>query len=138
MSKTGAITTEIPAVLGSDFCGLVVQDGPGCNKLQTGDYVFGLCRLGRNQFSPFQETFLVDEDLVFRKDGRIEPEAAAGVGLGVLTSALGIVVGGKKPLPHHGTKIAEHDEWIVVLGGSGSVGHYAVQVWHRTPYRSHC
>lgn len=48
----------------------------------------------------------------------------------------GIVVGGKKPLPHHGTKIAEHDEWIVVLGGSGTVGQYAIQVWTREPIRS--
>ena len=86
MSKTGIFTTEMPAVLGSDFCGLVVQVGEGCEKLQTGDYAFGVCRLGMNQFAPFQETFLVDEDLVFKKEeeGRIAPEIAASMGVGVL------------------------------------------------------
>jgi NADPH:quinone reductase-like Zn-dependent oxidoreductase len=31
-------------------------------------------------------------------------------------------------LPSPGTKAEEKDEWIVVLGGSGTVGQFAVQV----------
>ena len=84
MSEHGILTTEMPAILGSDFCGLVVEVGPGCTKLQIGDYAFGLCRLGQNHFSPFQETFLVDEDLVFKAADRPEPVLAAGIGVGVL------------------------------------------------------
>lgn len=87
MSNTGILTTEMPAILGSDFCGLVVEDGEGCEKLQTGDYVFGVCRLGQNKFAPFQETFLVDEDIVFKREGRVDPEVAASIGVGVLVLA---------------------------------------------------
>lgn len=31
-------------------------------------------------------------------------------------------------LSRDGTKAAEKDEWIVVLGGSGTVGQFAVQI----------
>ena len=44
------------------------------------------------------------------------------------TSAFGIIVGAKVPLPEPGAKVAEKDEWLIVLGGSGTVGHYAIQV----------
>jgi NADPH:quinone reductase-like Zn-dependent oxidoreductase len=32
-------------------------------------------------------------------------------------------------LPEEGVKAPEKDEWVVILGGSGSVGQYAVQVF---------
>jgi NADPH:quinone reductase-like Zn-dependent oxidoreductase len=44
------------------------------------------------------------------------------------TAALGILAGTKLDLPEVGATAAEKDEWIVVLGGSGCVGHFMVQV----------
>lgn len=41
---------------------------------------------------------------------------------------LGLVAGLGIKLPEPGTKTEEKDEWIIVLGGSGSVGAVAVQV----------
>lgn len=31
-------------------------------------------------------------------------------------------------LPEHGSKVDELDQWILVLGGSGTVGQFAIQV----------
>lgn len=44
------------------------------------------------------------------------------------TSALGILVAGQISIPEPGTNVEERDEWIVVLGGSGTVGQAAIQV----------
>lgn len=92
MAKTGMLTMSMPAIMGSDFCGLVIEAGSECTKLQTGDYVFGLCRLGQNQYSPFQETFLVDEDTVFKKEKGLGAEVAAGLGVGVVVSRIRRIV----------------------------------------------
>jgi NADPH:quinone reductase-like Zn-dependent oxidoreductase len=84
MAQSGILTTEMPAILGSDFCGIVDEVGSDCTKLQVGDHVFGLCRLGQNPYSPFQDKFLVDEDLAFKRPERLDAEVAASVGVGVL------------------------------------------------------
>jgi NADPH:quinone reductase-like Zn-dependent oxidoreductase len=84
MAKYGGMLTEMPAILGSDFTGRVVQAGSEVTKFDTGDYVFGLCRLGQVKYSPFQETFLVDEDAAFRLPGTVSAAAAATMGTAVL------------------------------------------------------
>lgn len=81
---TGLLVTEWPAVLGSDCVGVVVDVGPDCEKLQKGDYVFGCAPLGQNRFTPLQETFLVVEDVFFKKPANISVEEAATVGVGLL------------------------------------------------------
>lgn len=87
MAQTAILTTELPAVLGSDECAVVVETGEGCTRLNKGDYVYGLSRLGQNAYSPFQETFLVDEDLIFKKPDGITPEDATIIGTGVLVGS---------------------------------------------------
>ena len=87
MQHSGALILEFPAVLGSDAFGVVVAAGEGCTKLKTGDYVYGCVRIGQNEFSPFQETFLADEDLVFKNHG-LAPEDACTVGVGYLVSPI--------------------------------------------------
>ncbi|CAH0005476.1 unnamed protein product [Clonostachys byssicola] len=135
MAQSGILTTEMPAILGSDFCGIVDEVGSDCTKLQVGDHVFGLCRLGQNPYSPFQDKFLVDEDLAFKRPERVDAEVAASVGVGVLTSAYGIIVGGDVALPKPGQEVNPKDEWIVVLGGSGTVGQYAIQLARLCGYK---
>ncbi|VUC23793.1 unnamed protein product [Clonostachys rosea] len=136
MAQSGILTTEMPAILGSDFCGIVDEVGNSCTKFQVGDHVFGLCRLGQNPYSPFQDKFLVDEDLAFKKPERLDAEVAASVGVGVLTSAYGIIVGGDVALSKPGQEVTPKDEWIVVLGGSGTVGQYAIQLARLCGYKA--
>ncbi|KAG8422793.1 hypothetical protein J3459_010044 [Metarhizium acridum] len=135
MQKYGILILDWPAVLGSDFCAQVIETGPECTKLKKGDYVYGVCRLGQRAYSPFQETFLVDEDLVLKVEGALTPAQASTIAVGALTSAFGIIVGAKVPLPAPGTKVPERDEWLIVLGGSGTVGHYAIQIARLCGYK---
>lgn len=54
----------------------------------------------------------------------------------IQTSSLCLLAGGDLKLPEEGIKAPEKDEWIVVLGGSGTVGQFAVQV--KTPGSHFC
>ncbi|KID91956.1 oxidoreductase, zinc-binding dehydrogenase family superfamily [Metarhizium guizhouense ARSEF 977] len=135
MQKYGTLIHDWPAVIGSDFCAQVIETGPECTKVKKGDYVYGVCRIGQKAYSPFQETFLVDEDLVFKVEGALTPAQASTIAVGTITSAFGIIVGAKVPLPAPGTKVPERDEWLIVLGGSGTVGHYAIQIGRLCGYK---
>jgi NADPH:quinone reductase-like Zn-dependent oxidoreductase len=81
---TGLLINEWPAVLGSDCVGVVIDVGTDCKKLKRGDYVFGCAPLGQNKFTPLQETFLVEEDVFFKKPSNLSIEEAATVGVGLL------------------------------------------------------
>jgi len=135
MQKYGILVLGWPAVLGSDFCAQVIETGAECSRLKKGDYVYSESQLGQTPYSPFQETFLVDEDYVFKVEGDLTPVQASTIGVGALTSAFGIFVGAKVEMPKPGTKVPERDEWLIVLGGSGTVGHYAIQIGRLCGYK---
>jgi len=86
MQHSGILIESWPAVIGSDVSAVVLETGPGCKKLQKGDYVYTCAPVGISEFSPFQETFLVNEDWVFKKSDAIGLEEAATVGAGLLVS----------------------------------------------------
>lgn len=128
MQHNGILITSWPAVIGSDVSGIVVSTGPDCKKLNKGDYIYGCVPVGLNKFSPFQETFLVEEDWMFKKGGNISLEEGCTIGAAVLTAALALMDGQDLPLPAPGEKAEQKEEWVVVMGGSGSVGRYVVQL----------
>ncbi|KAI5457846.1 chaperonin 10-like protein [Mariannaea sp. PMI_226] len=125
---TGLLVEEWPAVLGSDCVGVVLNVDAACTKLKPGDYVYGCAPIGQNKFTPFQETFLVEEDVMFKRPANISIEECCTIGVGLLTSALALIPGLELKLPKAGTQASEKDEWIVVLGGTGNVGQFAVQL----------
>lgn len=81
MRKTGILVVDWPAVLGSDFCAQVIETGSDCQRLKKGDWVYGDAQLGQESFGPFQETFLVDEDCVFKKPDNLTPAQASTLGV---------------------------------------------------------
>ncbi|KAJ2899998.1 oxidoreductase [Zalerion maritima] len=97
----------------------------------------------------FQETFLMDEDLTFKKGEYTSVEAAAVLGVGVLMEAplevLWLIIQERNSVqpsnrtglevPSPGTSVEEKDEWIVVMGASGTVGQYAVQIARLCGYK---
>ena len=147
MYQTGMLTMAMPAVLGSDFSGVVIEKGDQCTTLNKGDVVYGCSNLGQNRYSPFQETFVVDEASVFKKGENISREQAAATGVGILvsitwtliwllvvlmlrplqTAAFGTFINANITLPEAERKVPRRDEWLVVLGGSGTVGHFGIQ-----------
>jgi NADPH:quinone reductase-like Zn-dependent oxidoreductase len=86
MAQNGIFVTDTPAVLGSGFCGTVVEVGFGCARLKKGDCVFGLGSLGRTDYSPFQESFLIDERLPFKRGKILSPQDAASLGVSLMVS----------------------------------------------------
>ncbi|KAJ4297319.1 hypothetical protein N0V88_004237 [Collariella sp. IMI 366227] len=132
---TGLLINEWPAIIGSDCAGVVIEAGAGCTRLEVGDHVYGCAPLGQNKFTPFQETFLVEEDVFLKKSENFSVEEATTLGAGLLTAGLCVLAGMDLKLSENGTRAAENDEWIVVLGGSGTVGQFAVQIAHACGYK---
>jgi NADPH:quinone reductase-like Zn-dependent oxidoreductase len=86
MQHTGMLIPSWPAVIGSDVSGIVLEAGADCKKIKEGDYIFTCVPVGISEFSPFQETFLVEEDWVFKKGDNMGLEEACTVGAGLLVS----------------------------------------------------
>ena len=80
----GALVTEWPAIIGSDACAVVLETGEGCTKLKKGDHVYSCMLIGQNRYSPFQDTYLVKEDLVFLKTPTLSIEQGCTVGAGLM------------------------------------------------------
>ncbi|KAF4998883.1 hypothetical protein FGRMN_2814 [Fusarium graminum] len=125
---TGLLISEWPAIIGSDCAGVVVETGANVTKLSSGDHVCGVALLGQNKFAPFQETFLAQEDIFIKLSPGISVQDGCTIGSGLLTAALCLLSGADLKLPEEDTETYSKDEWIVILGGSGSVGQYAVQI----------
>ena len=108
---------KLPAVLGMDFAGTVEAVGEGVTDFQVGDEVYG-CAGGLGNISgSLAELMLADVNLVAHKPKNITMTEAAALPLVAITAYEGLtranVSAGKKVLVH---------------GGSGGVGHVAVQL----------
>lgn len=138
---------EWPAILGSDGAGVVIKVGPDVARLKVGDYVYSCAPVGQNRFTPFQDAYLAREDLLFKRGNNISLADSCTIGACLLvtirpcrpiienveltaqqTSSLCLLGGAGLELPEDGNKAQEKDEWVVVLGGSGNVGQFAIQV----------
>lgn len=141
------LVSEWPAILGSDGAGVVIDVGPDVTRLKVGDYVYSCAPIGQNRFTPFQQAYLAREDSLFKMGNNISLEDSCTIGACLLvnmracrpiietvkltaqqTSSLCLLSGAGLELPADGNKVQEKDEWIVVLGGSGNVGQFAIQV----------
>ena len=110
---TGLLAPKNP-VLGTDLAGEVVATGAGVTRFRTGQRVFGFAGRGGHA-----EYALVREDgaIVATPDGMTDAEAAA-LPFGALT-ALVFLRDVAKVSP---------GQSVLVVGGSGGVGVYAVQI----------
>src|SRR4051812_6590801 len=111
----GAIHT-LPAVLGHDFSGVVVESPFSAHPIRRGDEVFGMVMVPRLGGS-YAEYVSVPSLSVVRKPATLSHIEAAAVPLAALT-AWGMVVEVAKA--HEGQRMLIH-------AGSGGVGHFAVQ-----------
>ncbi|KAF5624487.1 zinc-binding alcohol dehydrogenase domain protein [Fusarium sp. NRRL 52700] len=132
---TGMMVNEWPAILGSDGAGVVVELGPDVNRLKLGDYVYSCAPVGQNKFTPFQDAYLAQEDLLFKRGNNISLEDSCTIGACLLTSSICLLTGAGLELPEDGNRAQEKDEWIVVLGGTGNVGQFAIQLGKACGYK---
>jgi NADPH:quinone reductase-like Zn-dependent oxidoreductase len=108
----------LPAVLGMDLSGIVVEVGGGVTAFAPGDEVFGMTGGVGGQQGSLAEYATVDALLLARKPPSLSMRAAAAVPLIFITAWEGLVDrAGIQP-----------DQTVLVHGGAGGVGHMAVQL----------
>ncbi|WP_035881667.1 zinc-dependent alcohol dehydrogenase family protein [Cupriavidus metallidurans] len=109
---------ELPAVLGTDMAGEIVAIGPSVSAFAVGDHVYGLTGGVRGLQGSLAEYANVDAALLAPKPKNLSMREAAAIPLVALTAWEGLV---DRANVQPGQK-------VLVQGGSGGVGHLAVQI----------
>ena len=108
----------LPAVLGMDMAGVVVQVGLGTTRFQVGDEVYGLVGGVGGLQGTLAEYASVDANLLARRPNRLSLRESAALPLVSITAWEGLV-----DRAHVGT-----GHKVLVHGGAGGVGHVAIQI----------
>jgi len=111
------LSPELPALLGMDLAGTITEIGEGVENYQVGDEVYGCAGGLADLPGALAEYMLADANLIALKPKNLSMREAAALPLVGITAYEGLqraqVSTGKKVLVH---------------GGSGGVGHIAVQL----------
>jgi NADPH:quinone reductase-like Zn-dependent oxidoreductase len=114
-----ALPQPLPLTLGSDLSGIVESVGPDVTNFAPGDEVFGVTN---SQFvGAYAEYAIASAKMIAKKPVSLDYNAAASVPVVAVTAW--------QALFEHG-KLAAGQK-VVIHGGAGSVGAYAVQLAHR-------
>lgn len=117
MGKDLPLSPDPPALLGMDFAGTIEQVGENVIDYAVGDEVYG-CAGGLSDLpGTLAEYIAADSDLIAHKPTNITMREAAALPLVAITAYEGLIRSGAKS----GQKILVH-------GGSGGVGHVALQI----------
>lgn len=115
--RSGAIKAPaFPCILGRDFSGTVAALGAGVTDLKVGDAVFGVLEGGRE--GTYCEKLTIKSSIVTIKPADLSHAEAASLALSGLTSIASI----------EDTLKLQRGETILINGGAGSVGGYAIQL----------
>ena len=110
--------TNVPAILGIDMAGVVEEVGEGLQSFSPGDEVYGMTGGVGNVQGSLAEYAAVDAALLARKPRNLTFREAAAIPLSFITAWEGLM-----DRAHAGT-----GKTVLVQGGSGGVGHIAVQL----------
>jgi NADPH:quinone reductase-like Zn-dependent oxidoreductase len=105
---------RLPYTLGRDFSGIVEKCGAQATRFKVGDEVFGIVNIYGGGYS---EKVAVDERAIALKPASIAHTHAAAIPLAGQTAWQGLF--------RHGQLKA--GQTVLIHGGSGGVGHYAIQ-----------
>lgn len=123
---------EYPAILGSDAAGVIAAVGPNVSNVSVGDRVFFQGIIGNYPSSTFQQYAKMPAALVGKTPSNISDDEAAGISLAtvaVLTGFYDKLTGHGLTAPwEEGGASAGKGKAIAILGGSSSVGQYAIQL----------
>lgn len=119
--RTGAAPyamPELPAVLGTDMAGVIIEVGAGVTEFKVGDEVFGLTGGVRGIQGSLAEYAAVDARLLAPKPANLSMREAAALPLVFLTAWEGLVDRAN----------VQMGQRVLIQGGAGGVGHMAVQI----------
>ncbi|KNC67628.1 zinc-dependent alcohol dehydrogenase family protein [Pseudoalteromonas ardens] len=111
------LSPALPAVLGMDFAGTVVEVGEGVTDFAVGDEVYGCAGGLADLPGALAEFMLADARLIARKPSNLSMREAAALPLVGITAYEGLQRAG-----------IGAGQQVLVHGGSGGVGHVAVQL----------
>ena len=109
---------RFPYILGRDFSGEIEACGKNVTDFKAGDPVFGVLPAGRE--GTYLEKLAIDANLIALKPNSLSHNDAAAIALTGLTALVAI----EDNLKLHA------GENILIHGGAGGVGSYAVQLAH--------
>jgi NADPH:quinone reductase-like Zn-dependent oxidoreductase len=112
------IPHQFPLVLGWDMAGVVEEVGYSAQRFQVGDQVFAYCRRPVVQHGSYAEWMTLPESYLAHKPNNLSFAEAAAVPLAALTAYQSIFVAAN----------LQANETLMVLGASGGVGSFAVQL----------
>lgn len=113
----GPLAPALPAVLGMDFAGVVDQVGEGVTEFSVGDEVYGCAGGLAGLQGTLAEFMLADVKLIAHKPKSISMREAAALPLVGITAYEGLIRAG-----------ISQGQKVLVHGGSGGVGHVALQL----------
>ncbi|KAI8900943.1 chaperonin 10-like protein [Globomyces pollinis-pini] len=116
-----ALKMNMPAILGIDFAGIVDSVGENVHGFKIGDEVYG--KLGTpNSNGSYAEFIKVDtkKDPLLLKPSNLSFEEAAAVGVTGFTAFVALV--------EHGKLEKNDGKKVLVIGASGGVGYWTVQL----------
>ena len=114
----GPIAPELPGILGMDVAGVVEAVGEGVSAFRVGDEVYGCAGGLRGIPGALAERMAADVRLLASKPAGLDFRQAAALPLVAITAWEGL---------YDKARVAE-GEWVLVYGGTGGVGHVAVQL----------
>lgn len=116
--NAGHAKATLPAILGMDMAGIVVEAGQNVKNFKIGDEVYGLTGgIGGVQGS-LAEYASVDSDLLAIKPKNLTMKEAASLPLAFITAWEGLVDRAKTAT----------GQSVLIHGGAGGVGHVAIQI----------
>lgn len=117
MGKELPLSPELPAVLGMDFAGTIEGVGEGVTRFAPGDEVYGCAGGLADLQGALAECMLADANLIAHKPKTLSMREAAALPLVGITAYEGLQRAG-----------AQAGQKVLVHGGTGGVGHVAVQL----------
>ena len=117
MGKELPLSPDLPAVLGMDFAGTVDSVGEGVTGFKPGDEVYGCAGGLADLQGSLAEYILADAKLIAHKPKSLSMREAAALPLVGITAYEGL----QRANVSNGQKVLVH-------GGTGGVGHVAVQL----------
>jgi NADPH:quinone reductase-like Zn-dependent oxidoreductase len=108
----------LPAVLGMDMAGVVVQVGVGATRFRVGDEVYGLVGGVGGLQGTLAAYAAVDADLLAHKPKSLSFRESAALPLVSITAWEGLIDRARAGTGHK----------VLVHGGAGGVGHVAIQI----------
>ncbi|QRV98335.1 Zinc-binding dehydrogenase [Ceratobasidium sp. AG-Ba] len=122
----GVLIDKFPAVSGNDGAGIVRSIGSEVAGLKEGDRVFFQGTFTQADRATFQQYTLVDTEVLAKIPSNISDDQASTIPVGSVTALFGLFEKSGIAFPKNGPTAAGKS--IFVLGGSSSVGQFAIQL----------